>query len=137
MLISTSQVCHMSLGIVRDDKMHKYRGVPASESSDPKPIFQFAPLPTTHYVILHHYNDIHNQRLIIHGVNYIHAIKRDHDHDHDHVITYSCFDHANDGYVSAAVDSKLRYCGCGFETTALSDYHTAEHKRASNLGGKP
>ena len=26
---------------------------------------------------------------------------------------------------------------CGFETTALNDYHTAEHKRASDLGGKP
>ena len=51
-----------------------FRGVPASEIPDPNPVFQFAPLPTTHYVILHHYNDIHNCRLIIHGVNYIHAI---------------------------------------------------------------
>ena len=32
---------------------------------------------------------------------------------------------------------KRCYCGCGFETTALSDYHTAEQKRASDLGGKP
>ena len=38
--------------------------------------FSLPPLPTTHYVILHHYNDIHKQRLIIHGVNYIHAIPR-------------------------------------------------------------
>ena len=52
--------------------------------------FSLPPLPTTHYVILHHYNDIHNQRLIIHGVNYIHAIPH---------TEYSCIDrgYANDG----------------------------------------
>ena len=32
---------------------------------------------------------------------------------------------------------KRCYCGYGFETIALSDYHTAEQKRASDLGGKP
>ena len=25
---------------------------------------------------------------------------------------------------------KRRYCDCGFETTALSDYHTAEHQKS-------
>ena len=53
-------------------KCISWRGVPASEIPDPNPVFQFAAV--THHVILHHYNDIHNQRLIIHGVNYIHAI---------------------------------------------------------------
>ena len=40
--------------------------------SDPKPIFQIAPLPT--YPLLHiaYYNDIHNPNLNIHAVNYIH-----------------------------------------------------------------
>ena len=43
------------------------------EIFDPRPIFQIAPLPT--YPLRHFacYNDIHNQNLNIHTVNYIHV----------------------------------------------------------------
>ena len=45
--------------------------------------------------------------------------------------------HASIAAMAAAADESAGYCGRGFETTALSDYHTPEHKRASDLGGKP
>ena len=40
--------------------------------SDPNPIFQIAPLPTYPLCHIAYYNDIHNQNLNIHTVNYIH-----------------------------------------------------------------
>ena len=49
------------------------QGVPVSIIFDPRPIFQIAPLPI--YPLCHFacYNDIHNQNLNIHTVNYIHV----------------------------------------------------------------
>ena len=38
--------------------------------SDPNPIFQIAPLPTHPLRHIAYYNDIHNQNLNIHTVNY-------------------------------------------------------------------
>ena len=48
------------------------QGVPVLEISDPNPIFQIAPLPTHPLRHIAYYNDIHNQNLNIHTVNYIH-----------------------------------------------------------------
>ena len=48
------------------------QGVPVLKISDPNPIFQIAPLPTHPLRHIAYYNDIHNQNLNIHTVNYIH-----------------------------------------------------------------
>ena len=47
-------------------------GVPVLKISDPNPVFQIAPLPTHPLRHIAYYNDIHNQNLNIHIVNYIH-----------------------------------------------------------------
>ena len=49
------------------------QGVPVSEISDPRPIFQIALLPTDQQRHFACYNDIHKQNLNIHIVNYIHV----------------------------------------------------------------
>ena len=49
-----------------------WQGVPVLEISDPNLIFQIAPLPTHPLRHIAYYNDIHNQNLNIHTVNYIH-----------------------------------------------------------------
>ena len=46
------------------------QGVPVLKISDPNPIFQIAPLPTHPLRHIAYYNDIHNQNLNIHTVNY-------------------------------------------------------------------
>ena len=52
--------------------MASLRKSPVLEISDPNPIFQIAPIPTHPLRHIAYYNDIHNQNLNIHTVNYIH-----------------------------------------------------------------
>ena len=54
----------------RHKNYYYYQGVPVLEISDPNPIFQIAPLPTHPLRHIAYYNDIHNQNLNIHTVNY-------------------------------------------------------------------
>ena len=103
------------------------RGVPASQISDPKPIFSLPsyPPPTSFCIIIMIF--IISVRLFMVLIIY----------NYSRNTTYLIFMRQSRiprerWLCKCSSRKKSCYCGCGFETTALSDYHTAGQAMTAN-----